>query len=274
MKKILILTFALFLTGCGEKFDASTESMIKISYNGILADLEGEEKENFVRQFDAYTDRYVDPFGGESGDGSYEQNDIESLHGLSYGDVVDRVAEHEKNVQLLTDAKNVMHLTNLHVRAVASAKNMNELIDKFDVVFGRMGDAGFSFGGFDAFGGGSVVVKISNTSEHTVKTADVCVNVVQASDSKDMGTYCYEVSTQGIPPNHSGAGIIADRDIWEVIRNKQYKVTMYVAGAYDSHGTSLYPIMDDEDYSLYAGLKAKYPDELQDIVAEYGSVPE
>ena len=44
MKYMILGIIAFLLVGCGEKFDASTNKMAKISYNNILKEIEDEAK--------------------------------------------------------------------------------------------------------------------------------------------------------------------------------------------------------------------------------------
>src|SRR5690606_41859700 len=92
MKKLLLISFVVSLTGCGEKFDASSDNMIAVSYNGILKTLDGAEKERFIQQYRSYTAVYEGPENPDDPGFNMQQNAIESLHGLSSRTPAERAA--------------------------------------------------------------------------------------------------------------------------------------------------------------------------------------
>lgn len=267
--KINALIFAIvacvFLVGCGEKFDASTESMIKISYNNILKDLDPDERAEFSRQFDLYDT----PFQTwcEEGDGiCLDRLDIEALHGLSYGDVIDAVAEHERAVAKFQHDQDIATLRNLHVAQQIIDQNSRNIWGQVHVEVSSTWDGGYHY----------LVAKIINQSQFDLRyikwttryklpkdgklvdreSIDDTRQLIKANDVVEirqyLGYHKLEVANKVLPPS----------TVFET-QVEEYEPTVQAAGML---------FMSSVDKANYERLQRQYPEEFEAIVEELGGV--
>lgn len=265
MKSILILSLVLLLTGCGEKFDASSENMIKISYNNILKELEGNEKNDFQRQFSLYTQVYELVLCMD--DYCTEKNDIESLHGLSYGQVIDAVALHEEKIVSLRRQHVKSRLLSLHSAWKRTAEGIIQRDQDFVVFVGKG-----SLYGYPA-------VKFSFTNKSGTDLAGfwLCLNVKESETGKEVISDCNEAK-----PIHAGGiishgknyeDVMAHREITSYLNKPGYGVTAYLANLKTPQDEDLYPTMTNGEHDEYEALMNSHFDIFKEVEDEVGEAP-
>lgn len=266
MKGHLLIFIALtaLLTGCGEKFDASTDNLIRASYNGILKTLDGEEKVQFVRQYQLYTAPYELPIDPNDPGIDIAQNDIESLHGLSYGQVIDRVAEHEEYLETLQRDKDLQTLTELHKIFLDSRANIMQSMQELPVTLEPMGG--------DYMGVVAVKVEVNNNADFTIEEFVLNVSITQRSTGEELfaGTKTADLSTDPLQPGYIYATSFRDQQIQEAFLDKNLSVQGYIYDVTTSDGRRVLSVMQDADYLQYSSLQEAYPEEFKDIQEELG----
>ncbi|MQX52822.1 MULTISPECIES: DUF6694 family lipoprotein [Alcanivorax] len=266
MKGHLLILIALtaLLTGCGEKFDASTDNLIRASYNGILKSLGGEEKEEFVRQYQLYTAPYELPIDPNDPGIDIAQNDIESLHGLSYGQVIDRVAKHEEFLETLQRDKDIQTLTELHKVFLDSRANIKQSMKELPVTLAPLGG--------DYMGVVAVKVELDNNASFAIEQFVLNVSITQRSTGEELfsDTKTADLSTDPLQPGYTYATSFGDQQIQEAFLNKNLSVQGYIYDVTTSDGRRVLSIMQDADYIQYASLQKTYPEEFMEIKEELG----
>ena len=264
MRSILILSLVLLLTGCGEKFDASSDNMIAVSYNGILKTLDGQDKDRFIRQYRFYTEVYEGPYDPEDPGINMQQNDIESLHGLSYREVIDRVEEHVAYVESVSRDNDLALLRSLHKEYLKSRENMMLTMKEFPVtvqgVKGRYSDITAS------------KVDIENNSDVIITEFDLHIRVIQRSTGEDAFGISDEVdlSSEPLEPGYIQTITFQNEDLQEYFNDKNYSIQSSITNIMTGDGRLIYAIMGNESFIEYASLMEKYPKEFESIQDEIG----
>ncbi|KGD64265.1 hypothetical protein Y5S_02567 [Alcanivorax nanhaiticus] len=273
MKYMILGFLAFLLAGCGEKFDATSQSMIKISYNNILKSLDTPaEKGEFARQFNSYTEPYqlficADGLGSDeiSDDPCIEKNDIESLHGLSYDEVVETVAKHEAEVANINRQIVKANIETLH----RAWKNTAEGIIQRDKDFVVSAEKA-SMQGLPA-----VTFSFTNNSKHTISGFWLCLNVTEVQTGNEVASECNDVKPfnvgRPIPPGNSYKDSMVHRKIGTYARNQNYRVTGFIANVVDPMGNEVYPAMTNGEYEEYKQLKNSHLDIFDEVEEEIGA---
>jgi len=132
MKYMILGIIAFLLVGCGETFDASSETAVKISKNRIMKTLDPNEAEQFEKDLVFFIAPYKT--WAEEGDGyAMEWNDIEALHGVDDDDVIDIVTEHRENVEEFERGEDLMRLRNLLAAEKIIIDNQDDVMDNVTV---------------------------------------------------------------------------------------------------------------------------------------------
>ena len=264
MKSILILSFALLLTGCGEKFDASSDNMIAVSYNGILKSLDGEDKARFIKQYRFYTEVYEGPEDPEDPGINMQQNDIESLHGLSYSEVIERVEEHEAYAKSVARENDIAMLRSLHKEYLKTRENIMLAMKEFPVtiepVKGRYGDIA------------GIKVEIENNSEAAITHFDLNIRATQRSTGEDIfaNTTPVDNSDEPLEPGYVQTIRFEHDELQSYFADKNYSVQSSITNIVSGDGRLIYGVMSDELFMEYASLMEAYPEEFEAIQDEIG----
>lgn len=264
MKSILILSLALLLTGCGEKFDTSSNSMTKISYNNILKDIEPQDRETFARRYEFYTKPYREVMCGEEGevDVCIMQNDIESLHGLSYKEVIRTVEQHEIDVHKREAWIAEKRLKNYHLSFLQSMNSIDQ--QKKDMKVSMK----------SGYRGHNVVLWYSFKNESPGKIAEysLCLEITEKSTGIQEIDEC--ISLTPLSPIAVGQEYLRytleGMSLAKAVDDPKYSVEMSVLFPIGPDGGYLYPTMSTENYEEYVALKNQYPEEFSKIVKEFG----
>jgi|GEM_PF-1501264 len=263
-KLIIILLFAAFMTGCGETFDASNDNMIRVSYNGILETLDGKEEEEFKRQYQFYIEQYELPQDPEDPGINFAQNDIESLHGLTYGEVISKVAQHEQYVADIRKEEDLFMLRELH----------GLYLDSREKILSSMKDLPVTLEPMEARFLGPLAIKaeLDNNTDYTIREFSLEVSVVQRSTGEQVySTSVFaDLGNDPLPPGYSYTSSFGDQKVQEVIQDKNYTVIGYLSNVIVDDGRRAYAKMDESNFLQYASLKRAYPEEFKDIKDELG----
>ena len=272
MKYIALFLAGILLSGCGDKFDASSDSMIKISYNNIIKELDDPSaKGEFVRQFALYTQPYelflcADGLSSDEfhGDPCTKKNDIESLHGLSYDQVVEAVSRHESEVIEMRRQAAKENLKSLHLSWIRTTEGIIQR-DKDFVVFLKSSSL---------YGYPAVHFSFTNKSGRDVAGFWLCLNVTEVSTQADVASDCNEGKPSRIggiiAPGKHYEDRMAHIEINQYMNRPGYSVTGYLTDIVSPNGSPIYPSMTTEAYSKYKELKGRYPDIFSELVSELG----
>lgn len=263
-KLLALVAMTILMAGCGETFDASTDNLIRVSYNGILKTLGGEEKEQFIRQYQLYTEPYELPVDPNDPGIDFAQNDIESLHGLSYGEVINKVAEHEDYLDKIGREKDLATLRMLHGIYLDNRENIMLSMKDLPVTLKPM-SAKF-------LGTLAIKAELHNGTEHTIKDFSLSISVVQRSTGEQVySTTIYaDLNEDPMPPGYSYTSSFEEQKVQEFIQDKNYVVTGYLHNVTVDSGRLLYATMNDDTFMQYASLKRAYPEEFEKIRDELG----
>ena len=188
MKYMILGIIAFLLVGCGEKFDASTNKMAKISYNNILKEIEDEAKRgDFERQFSLYTKPYELNICMD--DYCTEKNDIESLHGLSYSEVIEAVDSHEKKLYQLEREAAKLALERLHRRWLQSTSNIIQRDEDLALKLGNNIRQTFSSRAVD--------FSFTNNSGNTISEFWVCFTATEIDTGEEVLSDCVQGLKRG-----------------------------------------------------------------------------
>ncbi|MEH6784406.1 MAG: DUF6694 family lipoprotein [Alcanivorax jadensis] len=263
-KLLVLVAMTILMVGCGETFDASTDNLIRVSYNGILETLEGEEKEQFKRQYQFYTEKYELPQDPEDPGIDFSQNDIESLHGLTYGEVVSKVAQHEQYVADIRREKDLFMLREFH----------GLYLDSREKILSSMKDLPVTLEPMEAKFLGPLAIKaeLDNNTEYTIRKFSLEVSVVQRSTGEQVysTTVFADLGNDPLPPGYSYTSSFGDQKVQEVIQDKNHSVIGYLANVIVDDGRLVYAKMDESNFLQYVSLKRTYPEEFKDIKEELG----
>ena len=264
MKKLLLISFVLLLTGCGEKFDASSDNMIAVSYNGILKTLDGEEKERFIQQYRFYTEVYEGPESPDDPGFNMQQNDIESLHGLSYSAVIDRVEEHEAYVKSIKRDNDLSLLRSLHKEYLKTRENILLAGKVSPVTVEAARDRYNNITG--------VKIDVENNSELAAIAFDLNLRATLRSTGEDVFSNTSKVDNSDDPllPGYVQTFRIQHDELEAYLDDKSYSVQGSIANVKTTDGRLTHSIMNDAAFVKYASLMEQYPEEFETIQDELG----
>lgn len=269
MKYMILGFLAFLLAGCGEKFDASTESMTKISYNNILKELDDPaERGDFERQFALYTAPYELNVCMEGY--CNEQNDIESLHGLSYSEVIETVASHEQKLYQLEREAARMALERLHKRWLQSTSNIIQRDEELAIQFGNNIRQTFSSRAVD--------FSFKNNSGKEISEFWVCFTATEAATGEEVLSDCVQGLKRGSSYGTIKPGKVHRDDLyhWKLtgyLKDPNYTVQADIRGALDQNGQEMYPIMSSEEVEEFRSLRGAYVDIFDEVESELGKAP-
>ncbi|MEH6784623.1 MAG: hypothetical protein V7688_12135 [Alcanivorax jadensis] len=268
-RSIFLLMVSLGLAGCGETFDASSDSMTKISYNNILKEIDDEAKRgDFERQFSLYTKPYELNICMD--DYCTEKNDIESLHGLSYSEVIEAVDSHEKKLYQLEREAAKLALERLHRRWLQSTNNIIQRDEELALKLGNNIRQTFSSRAVD--------FSFTNNSGKTISEFWVCFTATEIATGEEVLSDCVQGLKRGSSYGTIKPGKAHRDDIyhWKLtghLKNKKYSVHGDIRGALDQNGQEMYPTMSAEEVEEYRGLRGAYVDIFQEVESELGQAP-
>ena len=263
-KLLVLVAMTILMVGCGETFDASTDNLIRVSYSGILKTLEGEDKEQFIRQYQLYTEPYELPVDPNDPGIDFAQNDIESLHGLSYSEVINKVVEHEEYLDKIGREKDLATLKMLH----------GIYLDNRESIMLSMKDLPVTLEPIEAKFLGPLAIKaeLDNNTDYTIREFSLEVSVVQRSTGEQVysTTVFADLGNDPLPPGYSYTSSFEDQKVQEVIQDKNHSVIGYLSNVIVDNGRLVYAKMGESNFLQYASLKRAYPEEFKDIQEELG----
>ena len=254
MRNIILSLIAVFLVGCGERFDTTSEISTRTSYNNVLKKLKGEEQEAFIRQFALYTKPYEKTDCGIMNEPCTTRNGMDSLQGLSYEDVIAKVSEHEAHIQELAYRADLHELVQLHQEWQKVQRIPQESIKIFTVDLVPYTQwQGWRWTHW----------KLTNPTDHKIKGFTVHVKI-ESSVTGETIVNRYDKTYKGILPAETGSGYLFDLSV-EKYLNDKYVITKYLSDISFDGNKPMFVTMSYERSARYEALKSKYAKELKNI---------
>ncbi|MBQ0753275.1 MAG: hypothetical protein KBT87_11150 [Gammaproteobacteria bacterium] len=263
MRYVTLCFITVLLVGCGEKFDASSDNMIAVSYNGILNDLDEEDKDRFVRLYDLYTQPYDGPYDPIEGGGiDIRQNDIESLHGLSYNAVISRVEEHEAYRRKIEREADIRSLEYLHKDYLDAQERITNFMKVFpatvDLVMGPYSEVtGISFA-------------VENGSESILTKFDINIKAIRRSTGEVALTISKKagLSKGALKPGYISSFTLQNDELQRYLKDKNYSVKGFITNMVADNGHPLHISLSNEFFREYGTLQLAYPEEFEALPRE------
>jgi len=247
MIRAVILSSFIIILGCeNPKFDATTEQMIKISYNKVLQSIPEEKR----RYFDELVILYVQPY--EQG-GHEEKNSIENLHGMNAKEMLKVIEKHADLIADLNRQEDIIKLQSLTILAIRH----DSLFDLFQSM--KLGHEPHHNG---------VIVKISVSADYQVKGFTLYTRVENKNNEADGKTIKKYVSIGGTenPLSNSNPINLIQEDFTLAFFNKngRYKYISWLDDVVTTEGPLRF--MTNEEKSEWELLSSRYPKEFSEMI--------